>query len=82
MVTDQSRRDSSFLGMKSKSVEEKLINFNSDIDTILDWKKEVQDINLNEHNFETALRTFSILQCLISSLSARIAFCLNLGTER
>mgnify|MGYP001299013988 FL=1 len=41
---------------RSKSGEEKLINFNSDIDTILDWKKEVQDINLNEHNFETALR--------------------------
>ena len=34
----------------------KLVQFGNQIDRILDWKKEVQNINLNEYNFSLALK--------------------------
>jgi hypothetical protein len=33
-----------------------IINKENDIDLVLDWKKEIQDINLNSINFKTALK--------------------------
>lgn len=44
-----------FLETKTSHQEQKLNNFSNAVDTILDWKKEVQDINLNEYNFKKAL---------------------------
>ena len=44
-----------FLENQTSKQEQKKINFSNEVDTILDWKKEVQDINLNEHNFDNAL---------------------------
>lgn len=38
--------------LKSPSI----INKENDIDLVLDWKKEIQDINLNSINFNTALK--------------------------
>tara|TARA_Y100000389_G_C17464356_1_gene524268 strand:- start:3397 stop:4431 length:1035 start_codon:yes stop_codon:yes gene_type:complete len=37
------------------SDRERLIQFSIDIDNILNWKREVQNLNLNDYDFETAL---------------------------
>lgn len=39
----------------SFSNRERLIQFEIDINNILNWKKEIQNLNLNDYDFETAL---------------------------
>ncbi len=45
-----------FLQTQTESQKQKFNNFSNEVDSILDWKKEVQNINLNEYRFNKALK--------------------------
>jgi len=45
-----------FLESQTSNQEQMLNQFSNEVDTILDWKKEIQDINLNDYAFKIALK--------------------------